>query len=406
MDFFVLIIFCLVYLGMILGTLPGFAIDRTGIALLGAIAFIEIRNLSLKQAVQDIDISSISMLFSFMIISAQLYFSGFYTRVAMWVENWRAKPELFLLFIVLISGVLSAALINDIVCLAMTPLLIRVCHKKKFNPVPFLIGLVSGSNIGSALTLVGNPQNMLIGQLVHIPFAKYTIQALVPCILGWFVAWWCIKKKTKEWYAKNHDVEIESPAYDAYQSLKGVIAIVLVLLIFLIFNVPRDHISLAIAGFLLLSRKMASHMMLSFIDWQLLVLFIGLFIVNQEFNRTDMMQSFLLVLENYQINLSSPVGIFAASVVLSNLISNVPAVMLLIPFAKDISLGTILALSSTLAGNMFIIGSIANIIVISQAANYGIPISWRTHLTYGLPISLVSLGITLLWFYLSNLLTI
>jgi Na+/H+ antiporter NhaD/arsenite permease-like protein len=403
MDFPVLIIFCLVYLGMVLGNWPGLALDRTGIALLGAIAFIEIQNISLQQAVADIDISSITMLFSFMIISAQLYFSGFYTRVAEWVENWKARPEHFLLFIILISGILSAALINDIVCLAMTPLLIRICHKKKFNPIPFLIGLACGSNIGSALTLIGNPQNMLIGQVLHIPFAQYSLDAIVPCVLGWGVAWWIIKWQTGSgWYEQNHDVEFESPAYDPWQSFKGIVAIVLLLVVFLIFNVPRDHISLAIAGFLLLSRKMASQMMLSFIDWQLLVLFIGLFIVNQEFNRTEIMQSFLQLLQSYHVDLSSPAWIFVISVVLSNLISNVPAVMLLLPFVSDPTTGSLLALSSTLAGNMFIVGSIANIIVISQAAHFGIRISWKRHLAAGLPISLLTLGITALWLYLKS----
>lgn len=404
MEWSVLLIFILVYLGMVIGTWPGLAIDRTGIALLGAIAMIEVKELSLKEAVVDIDVSSIAILFSFMIISAQFYFSGFYTAVANRMERWQITPQYFLLAIIFLSGILSAVLINDIVCLAMTPLLIKTCQQKKLNPVPFLIGLACGSNIGSALTLIGNPQNMLIGQILHISFAQYTLDALVPCGLGLLVSWWVIKKQTHQWNKDYQEVPFESPAYQAWQSNKGIIALVLLVGIFLIFDIPREHISLMAAGCLLLSRQMASRMMLSFIDWQLLVLFIGLFIVNHEFNQSEIMQSFLQNLQKEHVNLHSPSLLFITSAVLSNLISNVPAVMLLLPFASDAFSGTLLALSSTLAGNMFVIGSIANIIVITQAANFGVKISWKKHMAAGLPISLITLGLAACWLYLGEFL--
>lgn len=400
MEVTVLIIFILVYIGMALGNLPGLALDRTGIALLGAIAFIELKNLSLKDAVSDIDISSIAILFSFMIISAQLYYSGFYTFVSDRVQKWDISPHYFLLVIILIAGVLSAVLINDIVCLAMAPLLIRMCSLKKFNPVPFLIGLACGSNIGSALTLVGNPQNMLIGQVLRIPFALYTLDAIVPVILGWLAAWWIIKYQTEEWHEKDSIIQCESPAFDSWQSSKGVAVVIIIISIFLLVDVPREHVALTAAGLLLLSRQMATRMMLSFIDWQLLVLFIGLFIVNHEFNHSAIMQSFLITLQNHNIDISAPAPLFIISAVLSNIISNVPAVMLLLPFAKSNVDGTLLALSSTLAGNMFIVGSIANIIVVTQASNFGIRISWKKHLASGLPITVITLGLTAFWMYL------
>lgn len=400
MEFWLLAVFCLVYLGMVLGNLPGLALDRTGIALLGAIAFITLKDLSLQQAVADIDISAIAILFSFMIISAQFYYSGFYTYVASRVERYTIRPSSFLFLLIIVAGTLSAVLINDIVCLAMTPLLIRICLKKKLNPIPFLLGLACGSNIGSAITLIGNPQNMLIGQVLHMPFGEYSLYALVPCLIGWIIAWAVITWQTKEsWYLENHEVEFESPTFDRWQSSKGVLAILVLLGLFLFFNVPRDHISLAVAGFLLLSRRMASHMMLSFIDWQLLVLFIGLFIVNYEFNRTDMMASFLQLLQSSHIDLSAPVWLYSVSAILSNIISNVPAVMLLLPFAQNHFDGALLALSSTLAGNMFIVGSIANIIVITQAANFGIHLSWKKHFASGFPISIFTLVVAAIWIY-------
>ncbi len=400
MEFWLLAVFCLVYFGMVLGNLPGLALDRTGIALLGAIAFITLKNLSLQQAVGDIDISAIAILFSFMIISAQFYYSGFYTWVANRVEKHALTPRGFLFLLIIVSGTLSAVLINDIVCLAMTPLVIRICLKKKLNPIAFLLGLACGSNIGSAMTLIGNPQNMLIGQVLHMPFAEYSLYALVPCIVGWGIAWAVIAWQAKQsWHLESKEVHFESPPFDRWQSSKGVFALFMLLVLFLLFDLPKDHVSLAIAGFLLLSRRMASHMMLNFIDWQLLVLFIGLFIVNYEFNRTEMMTSFLQLLQEYHIDLSAPVWLYSTSAILSNLLSNVPAVMLLLPFAQNHFDGALLALSSTLAGNMSIVGSIANIIVSTQAANYGITLNWKTHMASGFPIAIFTLMVTAIWIY-------
>lgn len=380
----ILIIFLAVYVGMALGNWPGLALDRTGIALLGAILIIATNHLSLEKAIGYVDLSSIAILFSFMILSAQFYYSGFYTLVTEKVEKWLLSPSRFLLVIILVAGILSAVLINDIVCLAMAPLLITACRKKQLNPIPFLIGLACGSNIGSALTLIGNPQNMLIGQVMHLSFATYTLQALVPTLLGWLVAWWVIKKKTTRWHEESKEAPTQKPSYDAWQSKKGLIVLSLLLLLFFIFDIPRENLALLAAGLLLLSRQMASRMMLNFIDWQLLVLFIGLFIVNGQFNVA--FQPFF-----QQFTFTSPLSLFAVSTLLSNLISNVPAVMLLLPFTKEPLDGTLLALSSTLAGNLFIVGSIANLIVVTQAAHAGIKITWKDHLSYGLPIGLITL---------------
>ena len=173
MEIAALIIFFLVYLGMILGCWPGLALDRTGIALLGAIAFIELQGISISQAASYVDLSALSILFSFMIISAQFYYSGFYTHIIERMEKWKLTASQLLFVVIFISASLSAVLINDIVCLALTPLIIKVCFRKKLNPIPFLIGLACSSNIGSAMTLVGNPQNLLIGQVLNIPFIQY-----------------------------------------------------------------------------------------------------------------------------------------------------------------------------------------------------------------------------------------
>lgn len=400
MEFMTLIIFILVYIGMLLGSWPGLAIDRTGIALLGAIAFMELQGLSAEQMVSYIDFPSIIILFSFMIISAQFYYSGFYTYTIETVQQWNLSPKSLLFIVIFISAILSALLINDIVCLALTPLVIKACAHKKFNPVPFLLGLACASNIGSALTLIGNPQNLLIGQVLQIPFGQYLLYSCIPCILGVFVTWFIILKKTgNQWLLEKAETKFESIPFNTWQSLKGIFILAILLILFFVNEIPRDKISLAAAGFLLLSRRMASQTMLNFIDWQLLVLFIGLFIVNKSLLNTFSVDTFHQILTSYSIDLNSPAWIFLFSTVLSNLVSNVPAVMLLLPLIQGPFEGSLLALTSTLAGNMFLIGSIANLIVVSQAKKHDIHIDWKSHVKVGLPVALISLLVTALWMY-------
>ena len=401
MEVVALIIFFLVYLGMILGCWPGLALDRTGIALLGAIAFIELLGVSISQAASYVDLSALSILFSFMIVSAQFYYSGFYTHIIERMEKWNLTASKLLLVIILISASLSTVLINDIVCLALTPLIIKVCLRKKLNPIPFLIGLACASNIGSALTLVGNPQNLLIGQVLSIPFIQYLKFSLIPCVLGLFATWIIIRfQVNEEWFEERQEINPEIIPFNFWQSSKGILVIVVLLLIFLFTDMPRDKVSLVAAGFLLLSRRMASQTMLSFIDWQLLVLFVGLFIVNRSVLNIYDADSLPRFLEGYHIDLQSPIWIILISLILSNIVSNVPAVMLLLPFIKTHFDGSLLALSSTLAGNLFIVGSIANLIVISQASQYGIKIDWRKHIKVGLPVTLITFIIFIGWVYL------
>lgn len=400
MEIAALIIFLLVYAGMILGFWPGLALDRTGIALLGAIAFIELQGISISQATSYIDHSAIAILFSFMILSAQFYFSGFYTNIIERLENWKLTPSQLLFLIIIISGLLSAMLINDIVCLALTPLIIKVCFRKKLNPIPFLLGLACASNIGSALTLVGNPQNLLIGQVLNIPFDQYLKFSIVPCCLSLLAAWLIIRYQTKIWYEEAKEITPESIPFDRWQSWKGIIVVFILLIIFISTDFPRDQVSLVAAGFLLLSRKMASKKMLSFIDWQLLVLFIGLFIVNKCFLSINDPNNLPKLLESYHININSPTWIIFISLVLSNIVSNVPAVMLLLPFINTSYEGSLLALSSTFAGNLFIVGSIANLIVVSQASQYGVKIDWKKYLKVGFPVTLISFLIIFVWLLL------
>ncbi|MEW6234276.1 MAG: anion transporter [Candidatus Omnitrophota bacterium] len=398
MEIPVFCIFIFVYAGMILGGIPGLVLDRTGIALIGAIAVILTGAASPIEAWNAVDVSTIALLFGLMVVSSQFRLGGFYVAVTRALAASPYSPERILLLLVYISGLLSALLANDIVCLAMAPILIEGCAKKKLNPVPFLIALACASNIGSAATLIGNPQNMLIGQGLKLSFRGYLLDGAIPAALGLFGAWGIICWNYRgRWRCEFRLPEVVAPVFNLWQSGKGLVILALLLAVFLFTPWPREAAALAAAGILLTSRKMESRNMLGLVDWHVLVLFIGLFVVNHALNATGLAAAGILRLANSGADLHHPAWLFGATVVLSNLVSNVPAVMLLMPAATHPLAGPVLALSSTLAGNLIIVGSIANIIVVDKAAQCGIRIGWKEHARAGIPITILTLAIAAVW---------
>jgi Na+/H+ antiporter NhaD/arsenite permease-like protein len=187
METTVLLIFGVVYLGMILGGLPFLQLDRTGIALLGAIALIGVGALSLEEAWQAVHVPTLILLFAFMVVSAQLRMGGFYTWVTHKTGHLPLSPPKLLAALIAIVAALSAVFSNDVICLAMAPVLIDVCLARRLNPIPFLLALACSANVGSALTLIGNPQNMLIGGKLNLSFSGYLLEAAIPVLLGLFV---------------------------------------------------------------------------------------------------------------------------------------------------------------------------------------------------------------------------
>jgi len=174
------VIFIITYLGVAIGRIPGLKLDRTGIALLGAIAMIASGAVPLTEAMAAIDLPTIILLYALMLLSARLRLGGFYTWVASRTTSLLDRPRLFLLASMLLAALLSALLANDIVCLAFTPVLCLALLRKGLNPLPFLLGLAAASNIGSAATIIGNPQNMLIGQVGHLHFGSFLLWCTRP----------------------------------------------------------------------------------------------------------------------------------------------------------------------------------------------------------------------------------
>jgi len=183
------VIFVLTYAGVAIGFIPGLKLDRTGIALLGAIAMAIIGVVPLDQVGAAIDLPTILLLYALMVVSAQLQLGGFYTWTALRVATLVQRPQLFLLIMMVTSAVLSALLANDIVCLAFTPVLTVALLSAQMNPLPFLLGLAVSSNIGSAATIIGNPQNMLIGQAGRLHFGAFVAWCTPPALLSLALAY-------------------------------------------------------------------------------------------------------------------------------------------------------------------------------------------------------------------------
>lgn len=401
-----LVIFVVSYLGIAMGRIPGLAVDRVGIAILGAIAMVALGSVSPQEAVRCIDFPTLCLLYGLMIISAQLRLGGFYTAVAEKILGFSDHPRVFLLVSMLLSAVLSAVLANDIICFAMAPILAYSLKRAGLNPVPFLLGLAVSSNIGSAATLIGNPQNMLIGQVGHLSFEAFFLWAYIPSFLSLVVAFTIIAM----YYRKNLIIErIETlngndmalPQFDCWQTVKGILAVVVLVGLYLT-DMPRDLSTLSVTGSLLLSRKMKSRDMMALVDWHLITLFCALFIIIHGISLAHIPERVLEVLSQKGFELTQPAFLTGVSVVLSNLFSNVPAVMIVIP-CLDQAIPEpwyILAISSTFAGNLFLLGSIANLIVVEKASDHGVVISFKEHARIGIPVTLLSLLVLVAWTWL------
>jgi Na+/H+ antiporter NhaD/arsenite permease-like protein len=404
-----IVIFFLTYLGIALGKIPGLAIDRVGVALLGAIAMISFGVVTPECAVQSIDLPTILLLYSLMIISAQLRLGGFYTWFALKTVSLLSRPKLFLLASMLAGAVLSAILANDIVCFAFTPVLSLSLIESKLNPLPFLIGLAVASNIGSAATIIGNPQNMLIGQVGRLDFMDFFVWCGPPSFLALFAGYciilWIYRK---DLYAR---VEIARPLRDQswqkfnlWQTTKGIAATATLIALFFS-RFPREISAIGIAGVLLCSRKMRTRDILGLVDWHLLTLFCALFIIIHGISQGDHLKIAMSHLDKMGLDLHNLYILTGLSAAISNIVSNVPATMLLVSFlhAENQVQWYTLAVSSTYAGNLFLLGSIANLIVVEQASNFGIHIDFRRHAVIGIPVTLLSLLILMIWIRVTRL---
>jgi Na+/H+ antiporter NhaD/arsenite permease-like protein len=280
----------------------------------------------------------------------------------------------------------------------MAPIVVEGCARRRLHPVPFLLALACAANVGSAATLIGNPQNMLIGQSLGLGFGAYLADGLPPAVAGLAVVYGCLRRAARDAAGRGlAPPEVSAPAFDRWQSAKGGLVLAALVLGFLVTPWPREVLALCAAGVLLTSRRMASREILGLVDWHLLVLFAGLFVVNGALAHSGATEHALAALRARGVALEEPAWLFGASAVLSNLVSNVPAVMLLLPAATHPLAGPVLALASTLAGNLLLVGSVANLIVAEQAGRLGVTLDWRTHARVGVPVTFATLALAAGW---------
>ena len=396
-----LAVFLFVYLGMMLGDIPGLALDRTGIAIVGAIVLVVGGVMTPAQAWGQVDVNTMAVLFGLMLLSAQLRLGGFYTALTQKLGQAATGPMALLAVLVASAGLLSALLSNDIVCLAAAPVVLEVTYRRNLNPVPFLLALALAANTGSAATLIGNPQNILVGEHFHLNFARYLIDGGVPAILGLVLVWVFVlagwRKRLYGWPIETKPVTGPRPALSTWHTAKGMFVLVAIVAFFLAGSPSRAAVALGAGAVLLINRKLTSRRLFGLVDWNLLLLFIGLFVVTHALVSNGLAARGIHFLASCGLPLSQPIGLATVTLISSNVFSNVPAVMLLLPGVSGNGAAVLLALVSTFAGNLLLVGSIANIIVASTASASGISISWKDHARVGIPLTLTLCVLALVW---------
>lgn len=400
------VIFLVTYAGIAIGYLGSLKLDRVGIALVGAILMLLVGAIPFDAAVRSVDFATIVTLFGLMVLSAQLRIAGFYTWVAERIASFVQRPTLFLAVLMGASAALSAVLINDVVCLAFAPVIAAALLRAKINPMPYLVALAVAANIGSAATPIGNPQNILIGQVGNLRFGAFLLWTAVPVLLSLAAAYGILWK----WGGLGREMpdapEIPAehlPDLDRAQTLRGLI-VAGALVIGFFTPIPHAYVALAAAAAILCSRQIDSHRLMALVDWPLVVMFCSLFVLVQAFVDTRLPEEAVGWLDAQGVDLGNLYVLGTVTGVLSNLISNVPAVMLLISLRpiEDPVTGYMLALTSTFAGNLILLGSIANLIVAEQAARLGYKLSFSDFAKFGIPITLISFGITFGWYAIAG----
>jgi Na+/H+ antiporter NhaD/arsenite permease-like protein len=336
-----------------------------------------------------------------MILSARMGAAGFYDAAAAWIARQAGRPLRLLALTIAIGGGLSAFLVNDIVVFAMTPLLCAGLAARQLDARPFLFGLAAASNAGSAATLIGNPQNIMIGQVGGLGFWSYFAMAIVPSLLGLAISFACIALAWRgSLRADASTAPVGAPPFDGQATGLCGLALLILLVLFTT-PLPREISALLVAACLIVSRKFVTRQLLDEIDLPLLILFAGLFVVNDAFARTGLAEQAMRALDGAGL-LPDRVSLLAPlALVLSNTIGNVPAVVMILKVWHAIPEGTMvgLAILSTLAGNLFLVGSLANLIVAERAAGQGVLLTFRDHARAGVPITVLSMLVAGLWLW-------
>ena len=395
-EFVASVIFGITYIlisGRQLKILP---LNRPAAALLGAVLMVSTGVMTPERAYRAVNYDTIVLLLAMMLIAAYLYLAHFFEWAAEAVLEFSRSPERLLLYVTLTSGILSALLVNDTICLMLTPLVIAVIRRGKLPMLPYLIALATSANIGSVATLVGNPQNMIIGHFSHIGFAQFSATLAPVAVIGLAINYVILRIGFRN--VLRHAVIEEklrvAPKLD--RSLFALVCIVFVLIFAgFIAGLHLAWTALAGAALVMVLARRDTHDVLKLVDWHLLVFFAALFIVVEGLSDTGLPDSIYWRLQPL-FGSSTPAQTWNLawfSTLGSNVFSNVPFVLVagkwIARFADPELMWKVLALSTTFAGNLTIIGSVANMIVVESAREH-LEVGFWDYARFGIPITILT----------------
>jgi Na+/H+ antiporter NhaD/arsenite permease-like protein len=395
-----LAIFAGTYLTLAIGRFPGLRVDRTGAAIIGASLMIGFDVLTFEEAVKAVDYETLVLLFGMMIVVANLRLSGFFRLVSAWAVRHAHRPLTLLAAVIGVSGAFSALFVNDTMCIVMTPLVVEFTASLRRNPLPYLLAVAMASNAGSVATITGNPQNMMIGSLSGIPYREFAAAlspvAAAALVLTFGIIAFAFRAEFRD--QSRVDVEELRARVNRVLLWKSLAAAVGMIALFF-HGWPVAKVAVVTGALLLVTRRVKPEKIYHEIDYSLLALFAGLFIVVAGVEKTSIERGALEFASRFRLDHAGVLSAFSAA--LSNLVSNVPAVLVfrpVVPRLPDPRLGWLtLAMSSTLAGNLTLLGSVANLIVVQRARREGVEITFAQYLKVGVPVTLATLAAGVLW---------
>jgi Na+/H+ antiporter NhaD/arsenite permease-like protein len=391
-----IIVFAATYFVIALGEAPGLRLDRAGAALLGASLMVGLGVLPLEEAYRAIDFDTITLLLGMMIVVANLRLSGFFRLASNFVVARAKTPLALLAAIVLVTGAFSAFLVNDAICLVMTPLTLELTKRLRRDPLPYLLAVPMASNVGSVATITGNPQNMIIGGLSHIPYGAFAAALWPVAAFGLVATFALVALFYRSEFLTRERLPVAAPAparARGFLVVKSVL-VTLVMMIFFFAGQPVAKVAILGGALLLVNRHVKAEKVYREIDWPLLLMFVGLFIVVEGLETTVLTPQAVASIGNFDLSDTSVLSVVSA--VLSNVVSNVPAVLALKPFiagaADPQRAWLVVAMASTLAGNLTLIGSVANLIVAERARAAGVSIGFWAYFRIGAPLTLITIA--------------
>lgn len=397
-SFTPLLIFALTYSVMAIGEFPRLRLDRAGAAFAGAVAMAASGGLGERAALKAIDFHTLGLLFGMMIVVANLRLSGALAEAARALLERTRSGFGMLAMTVAAAGALAAFFINDVVCLALAPLLIELTAMVGAPPVPFLLALATASNIGSAATIVGNPQNMIVAGFAHLGYGAFAIRVAPAAAAGLVIDYAVIaflyrgqlrRLRLDPAMARPRRRRRVSPWF----RLKSAGIAAGALAGFAI-GWPADLVAMGAGAISLFTRRIKPARVYRLVDWTTLLMFAGLFVVVAGAERTGLQNDLVRAIGAARLTGAATLAVVVAA--LSNLVSNVPAVMLMRPLYHSLAMGQrqalVIAVASTLAGNLTVLGSIANLIVVEHARRERIEIGVYEYMRVGVPVTLLTMA--------------